>query len=81
MRLGTSGWGEGPIELADQAGIESEAMNPVESALVQALELSAKDGSIVLSAGLMFVTAEVRIVWQKRESRIVDSEIVMFKSQ
>jgi len=67
--------------LADQAGIESEAMNPVESALVQALELSAKDGSIVLSAGLMFVTAEVRIVWQKRESRIVDSEIVMFKSQ
>jgi dihydrofolate synthase/folylpolyglutamate synthase len=53
------------IELADQAGLESEAVSPVESALRRALELSEKDGSIVLSAGSMFVTAEVMRTWQK----------------
>jgi dihydrofolate synthase / folylpolyglutamate synthase len=51
------------IELADQAGLESEAVSPVESALWRALELSEKDGSIVLSAGSMFVTAEVMRTW------------------
>ncbi len=45
--------------LADQAGAEWEAVVPVKDALRRALELSAKDGSIVLSAGSMFVTAEV----------------------
>ena len=45
--------------LAEQAGVESEAVVPVKEALRHALELSAKDGSIVLSAGSMFVTAEV----------------------
>ncbi|MCQ3937630.1 MAG: bifunctional folylpolyglutamate synthase/dihydrofolate synthase [Chloroflexi bacterium] len=45
--------------LAGQAGLESEAAVPVSEALRRALELSAKDGSIVLSAGSMFVTAEV----------------------
>ena len=45
--------------LADQAGIQSEAVTPVEAALARALELSEKDGSIVLSAGSMFVTAYV----------------------
>lgn len=54
------------IELARQAGVESEAVSPVESALARALELSAKDGSIVLSAGSMFVTAEVMSAWEKR---------------
>jgi len=53
------------IELADQAGVESEAVSPVESALARALELSSKDGSIVLSAGSMFVTAEVIMAWNK----------------
>ncbi len=53
------------IGLADQAQIESEAVSPVESALARALELSAKDGSIVLSAGSMFVTAEVMQAWNK----------------
>ena len=53
------------IGLADQAGIESETVRPVESALGRALELSAKDGSIVLSAGSMFVTAEVMKAWSK----------------
>ncbi len=51
------------IELAEQAGIESEAVSPVTAALARALELSSKDGSIVLSAGSMFVTAEVMQAW------------------
>jgi dihydrofolate synthase / folylpolyglutamate synthase len=53
------------IELANQAGLESEAVIPVESALGRALKLSEKDGSIVLSAGSMFVTAEVMRAWKK----------------
>lgn len=55
------------IRLADEAEIESEAVSPVEMALARALEISAKDGSIVLSAGSMFVTAEVMRAWQKLE--------------
>jgi len=59
------------IELAKQAGLEppsgiiSEAASPVEAAFGRALELSEKDGSIVLSAGSMFVTAEVMMAWNK----------------
>jgi dihydrofolate synthase / folylpolyglutamate synthase len=51
-------------ELAQQAGLEFEVLTPVESALRRALELSSKDGSIVLSAGSMFVTAEVMSAWK-----------------
>lgn len=54
--------------LADQAGLESEAALPVREALRRALELSAKDGSIVLSAGSMFVTAEVMREWKSLTS-------------
>jgi dihydrofolate synthase/folylpolyglutamate synthase len=57
-------------ELANQAGLESETATPVESALERALVLSEKDGSIVLSAGSMFVTAEVMKAWNERESKI-----------
>ena len=58
------------LEIAEQAGVESEALEPVEAAFRRALELSEKDGSIVLSAGSMFVTAEVMTAWDKltRES-------------
>jgi hypothetical protein len=42
----------------DQAGLGPESVSPIESAS-SALENSEKDGSIVLSAGWMFVTAEV----------------------
>jgi len=56
------------IELAKQAGLESEAVSPVESAFARALELSEKDGSIVLSAGSIFVTAEVMVAWNKIKS-------------
>jgi dihydrofolate synthase/folylpolyglutamate synthase len=52
-------------QLAEQAGVESEAVTPVKSALMRGLELSSKDGSIVLSAGSMFVTAEVMSAWKK----------------
>jgi len=52
------------LGLAQQAGVPAEAVTPVEAALARALELSAKDGSMVLSAGSMFVTAEVRTAWQ-----------------
>lgn len=50
--------------LAEQAGVESEAVVPVREALRRALELSSNDGSIVLSAGSMFVTAEVMQEWK-----------------
>ncbi|MEO7838249.1 MAG: folylpolyglutamate synthase/dihydrofolate synthase family protein [Anaerolineales bacterium] len=53
------------VELARQADVESEAVSPVEAALGRALELSEKDGSIVLSAGSMFVTAEGMRAWNK----------------
>jgi len=49
---------------AEQAGVESGGVSPVKGALARALELSAKDGSIVLSAGSMFVTAEVMKEWK-----------------
>ncbi|MBL8051171.1 MAG: hypothetical protein JNM46_08115 [Anaerolineales bacterium] len=52
------------VELADQLEIKSEAVFPVKEALKRALELSSKDGSIVLSAGSMFVTAEVMREWK-----------------
>jgi dihydrofolate synthase/folylpolyglutamate synthase len=58
------------IQLANQAGVESEAITPVESALARALELSKNDGSIVLSAGSMFVTAEVMQAWQKHNESL-----------
>jgi hypothetical protein len=59
------------IGLAKQAGAESpagmisEAARLVESVLAGALEFHEKDGSIVLSAGSMFVTAEVMVAWDK----------------
>jgi hypothetical protein len=39
----------------EQAKARGEAVSPVESAFGRALALSEKDGSIVLSAGSMFV--------------------------
>ncbi len=52
-------------ELARQAEIPNEAAESVESAFGRALALSEKDGSIVLSAGSMFVTAEAMAAWNK----------------
>jgi dihydrofolate synthase/folylpolyglutamate synthase len=57
-------------QTAEQVGIKTEAVEPVKAALQRALELSENDGSIVLSAGSMFVTGEVMTAWDKmrRES-------------
>ncbi len=52
------------VEMARQAGVESEAATPVEAALARALELAGETG-IVLSAGSLFVTAEVLRAWEK----------------
>ncbi len=56
-------------DLADQAGIPNEIVPSVEEAFDRALEMSEKDGSIVLSAGSMFVTAEVMAAWKKTEPK------------
>ncbi len=52
-------------ELARQAKVPNEAAASVEEAFIRALEMSEKDGSIVLSAGSIFVTAEVMAAWNK----------------
>ncbi len=53
------------VELARQAEVPNVAVASVADAFSRALELSEKDGSIVLSAGSMFVTAEVMAAWKK----------------
>ena len=60
---------ESIAQLADQAGLAYEIIVPVKAAVQHALELSQKDGSIVLSAGSMFVTAEAMAAWQAMEPR------------
>jgi dihydrofolate synthase/folylpolyglutamate synthase len=59
------------IETARQAAVESEAAAPVEAALARALELAAETGDVIVSAGSMFVTAEVVNGWlRKTEKRM-----------
>jgi dihydrofolate synthase/folylpolyglutamate synthase len=58
---------EGLVETAARLGVAAEAAVPVEAALARALDLSRGGGQIVVSAGSMFVTAEVRTAWQKME--------------
>ena len=53
------------VEVACQQGIPAEVTRSVDVALEKALDISAKSGEIVLSAGSMFVTAEVRTAWQR----------------
>jgi dihydrofolate synthase/folylpolyglutamate synthase len=55
---------ESILPLAAAAGIPTELHEPVAAAFERALGLSEKDGSIVLSAGSMFVTAEAIAAWQ-----------------
>jgi len=54
------------LEQARQAGVPCEAASSVTSALERALELVGEQ-SIILSAGSIFVTAEVMIAWRKRK--------------
>jgi dihydrofolate synthase/folylpolyglutamate synthase len=58
---------ESILPLATAAGIQAELLVPVAGAFDRALGLSEKDGSIVLSAGSMFVTAEAIAAWQARD--------------
>ena len=51
------------VEMAMQAGVKSEAATPVEAALARAMELAGETG-IILSAGSLFVTAEVMRAWK-----------------
>jgi len=54
------------VETANRLGVRAEAAAPVDAALARALALAAGGGEIVLSAGSMFVTAEVKTAWEKR---------------
>jgi dihydrofolate synthase/folylpolyglutamate synthase len=56
------------VEVAKQAGVECESAASVETALARALEIAENNGSIVLSAGSMFVTAEVKNEYLKRKN-------------
>lgn len=54
------------LEITRQVGLQCETVVPVAAALDRAIEISQKNGSIILSAGSMFVTAEVKTAWQKK---------------
>jgi dihydrofolate synthase/folylpolyglutamate synthase len=53
-------------EIALEVGLACESVSPVEDALERALEIVKYNGSIIVSAGSMFVTAEVKLAWQKK---------------
>jgi len=56
-----------PVDIvasAERLGLRAEAVTPVQAALARALDLAAGHGEIVLSAGSMFVTAEVKRAWE-----------------
>ncbi len=55
---------ESIITSAKRLGLRAEAATPVQAALERALHLAAEGGEIVLSAGSMFVTAEVKKAWE-----------------
>ena len=54
------------IETAKQVPVACESAAPVETALARALELAAETGDVIVSAGSMFVTAEVVNGWRQR---------------
>jgi dihydrofolate synthase/folylpolyglutamate synthase len=52
------------VETATRLGVRVEVVTPVEAALARALELAVGSREIILSAGSMFVTAEVKTAWE-----------------
>lgn len=54
------------IEVAKTVPVACEAAVPVETALNRALEIAAETGDVIVSAGSMFVTAEVVNGWRQR---------------
>jgi dihydrofolate synthase/folylpolyglutamate synthase len=53
------------VAAAASLGIPAEAASPPAAALERALLLAVQGGQVVVSAGSMFVTAEVKTAWQK----------------
>jgi dihydrofolate synthase/folylpolyglutamate synthase len=53
------------VEAADRIQVRTETAAPVSAALARALELAAGSNDVILSAGSMFVTAEVKTAWEK----------------
>jgi dihydrofolate synthase/folylpolyglutamate synthase len=57
------------VETAKKVTGRYETAAPVEAALARALEISRETGDIIVSAGSMFVTAEVKTAWQKLNAK------------
>ena len=57
------------LELANRLGVRAETATPVEAALNRALQLAVGGNNAIVSAGSMFVTAEVKTAWQKLNNR------------
>jgi dihydrofolate synthase / folylpolyglutamate synthase len=53
------------IEQAAYLGLKAEGTASVQAALMRALDLASKNDLIIVSAGSMFVTAEVKTAWEK----------------
>ncbi len=56
------------VEAASRLGVVAEVVMPPDAALQRALTLAEEEHSLILSAGSMFVTAEVKAAWQKWQS-------------
>ena len=63
--IGNGAIGRRAVNLLGAARFELGEYGQARVAFARALELSEKDGSIVLSAGSMFVTAEVMRAWNQ----------------
>jgi dihydrofolate synthase/folylpolyglutamate synthase len=57
------------VETANRLGVMAEATACVEDAVTRAMDLAEVDREIIVSAGSMFVTAEVRTAWEKQYLR------------
>ena len=55
------------LKFAEQTGVKSEAIEPVEAAVTRALEIVDEQNILLLSAGSIFVTAAVRAVLSEKE--------------
>jgi dihydrofolate synthase/folylpolyglutamate synthase len=60
---------ENIIETANRLGVMAEATACVQDALTRAMDLAEVGREIIVSAGSMFVTAEVRTAWEKQYLR------------
>jgi dihydrofolate synthase / folylpolyglutamate synthase len=58
------------VEAANRIQIRAEAAAPVSAALDRALELAKSGDDVILSAGSMFVTAEVKTAWEKNVGKL-----------